>query len=64
MLVDTTAAELNLKQPHEIRLYSRAFDRLARAAVYLSAARSLVVAAMEALPEPEPTELDDLRAGD
>lgn len=50
--VETLAASLNLAQPHEIQLYAKVFDRLAKAAHYTAAARSLINDALARLPSP------------
>ncbi|MCI0685786.1 MAG: helix-turn-helix domain-containing protein [Sporichthyaceae bacterium] len=52
VLVETFSAELNLAQPHELQLYSKLYSRLAHAAVYTAAARSLVLGAIAELPAP------------
>jgi hypothetical protein len=40
--VETYSAELNLRQPHEIELYSSTFERLAAVASYGGAARAII----------------------
>lgn len=45
--VETISAELTINQPREIALYVRAFDGLARQAVYGTAARSLIASALD-----------------
>jgi transcriptional regulator with XRE-family HTH domain len=40
--VETYSAELNLRQPHEIELYSSTFERLAAIASYRGAARAII----------------------
>jgi hypothetical protein len=40
--VETYSAELNLRQPHEIELYARTFERLATVASYGRAAREII----------------------
>ena len=48
VLVETPTAELTITQPREIAVYARTFAELAAMAVYGSAARSLITAAIEA----------------
>ncbi len=50
VLVETPTAELTITQPREISVYLRTFSELAAMAVYGSTARSLIAAAIEALP--------------
>lgn len=45
--VETISAELAISQPREIALYAKAFDELARQAVYGQAARALILRALE-----------------
>jgi transcriptional regulator with XRE-family HTH domain len=47
VLIETISAELTLTQPQEISQHLKAFDRLAAAAVYGSAARRIVMRALE-----------------
>ena len=47
--VEIYSAELNLRQPQEIELYSGIFERHAAAASYGSAARSIIARVMEEL---------------
>ncbi len=51
VLVETLAAELNLAQPQEVRFYSAIYRQLAQVALYTSAARALVTAALQDLPQ-------------
>jgi hypothetical protein len=52
VLVETIAAELTLKQPQEIALYTRVFERLASVASYGSDARGIVTRVLDELSEP------------
>ncbi len=52
VLVETIAAELTLKQPQEIALYARVFERLASVASYGSDARGIVTRVLDELSEP------------
>ncbi|WP_200825649.1 hypothetical protein [Kibdelosporangium aridum] len=45
--METISAELTVSQPREIALYAKAFDELAKQAVYGQAARALVTAALK-----------------
>jgi hypothetical protein len=56
VLVETPSAELTITQPREIDVYLRTFDELAAMAVYGSAARSLITAAIAALVSKSPGE--------
>lgn len=47
VMVEGTAAELTITQPREIAVYGRAFDILAKQAVYGGAARDLIRAALD-----------------
>jgi transcriptional regulator with XRE-family HTH domain len=47
--VETQSAELNLAQPQEIELYRRVFDELAAVASYASAARAIILRAIDDL---------------
>jgi transcriptional regulator with XRE-family HTH domain len=47
--VETYSAELNLRQPQEIELYSRVFEQHAAVASYGSAARAIIARVMEDL---------------
>jgi transcriptional regulator with XRE-family HTH domain len=47
--VETYSAELNLRQPQEIELYSNIFEQLAAVASYRAAARSIIGRAMDEL---------------
>lgn len=47
--VETLTAEINIKDPEEIQVYARAFDRLRQMAVFGPAARALVTAQLTAL---------------
>jgi hypothetical protein len=47
--VETYSAELNLRQPQEIELYSNVFDQLAAVASYGGAARAIITRVMEDL---------------
>jgi transcriptional regulator with XRE-family HTH domain len=49
VLVETIAAELTLKQPQEIALYTQVFERLASVASYGTDARRIVIAVLEDL---------------
>jgi len=49
VLIETPSAELTITQPREIAIYARTFAELASMAVYGSAARTLIMAAIEAL---------------
>lgn len=49
VLFETISAEVKLTQPQEVKVYARAFERLAASAVYGRAARSLITAAIEEL---------------
>ena len=51
VMVETISAELTITQGREIALYVKAFQALSAQAVYGAAARSLIVAALHALPE-------------
>ncbi len=50
VMVETVSAELTITQSREIGLYVKAFQALAARAVYGAEARSLIIAAMDALP--------------
>lgn len=52
VLVETMSAELDLRQPAEVELYSGAFDELAAVASYGRSARAIINAAIDEL-EPE-----------
>jgi transcriptional regulator with XRE-family HTH domain len=54
--VETYSAELNLRQPHEIELYTATFEKLAAVASYGGAARAIINRAIADLTPPEPTE--------
>jgi hypothetical protein len=47
--VETYSAELNLAQPQEIELYGRVFEQLAAVASYGSAARAVILRAIDDL---------------
>jgi transcriptional regulator with XRE-family HTH domain len=47
--IETYSAELNLRQPQEIELYSNVFEQLAAVASYGSAARAIITCVMEDL---------------
>ncbi|RSS59588.1 helix-turn-helix transcriptional regulator [Streptomyces sp. WAC01280] len=49
--VELLSAQVNITQPSEIQLYEAAFEELRSMAVYGPAARSLIVDAIEALPD-------------
>jgi hypothetical protein len=49
VLVETPTAELTITQPREIGIYVRTFAELASMAVYGPAARTLIMAAIEAI---------------
>jgi uncharacterized protein DUF5753 len=49
VVMETPTAELTITQPREIAVYVRVFSELASMAVYGSAARSLIVKAIEAI---------------
>ncbi|GIH16085.1 helix-turn-helix domain-containing protein [Rugosimonospora africana] len=49
--IETYTAELTVTQPREIALYSKAFEGLARSAVYGQAARNLITQALNDLSE-------------
>jgi transcriptional regulator with XRE-family HTH domain len=51
VMVETISAELTVTQSREIALYAKAFHALSARAVYGTDARSLIVAALNALPE-------------
>jgi hypothetical protein len=51
VLVETPTAELTITQPREIAIYARTFAELSSMAVYGPAARTLVMAAIEALEQ-------------
>lgn len=53
--VETYSAELNLRQPHEIELYSSTFEKLAAVASYGGAARAIINRVISDLA-PEPPE--------
>ncbi|MGE5287659.1 MAG: helix-turn-helix domain-containing protein [Micromonosporaceae bacterium] len=52
--VETYSAELNLRQPQEIELYSSVFDKLAAMASYGSAARAIIVSVIDDLAAQAP----------
>lgn len=54
--VETYSAELNLRQPHEIELYTATFEKLAAVACYGAAARQIINHAIQDLAPPEPPE--------
>lgn len=54
--VETYSAELNLRQPHEIKLYTTTFEKLAAVASYGGAARALINRAITDLTPSEPPE--------
>jgi hypothetical protein len=54
--VETYSAELNLRQPHEIELYTATFEKLAAVASYGGAARAIINRAIADLTPPEPPE--------
>jgi hypothetical protein len=47
--IETYSAELNLRQPQEIELYSNVFEQLAAVASYGGAARTIITRVMEDL---------------
>ena len=49
VLVETPTAEMTVTQPREVAVYARTFAELASMAVYGSAARAVIMAAIEAL---------------
>lgn len=49
--VETFSAELNLRQPHEIELYSRIFEQLAALASYGGSARAIITKVIDDLVE-------------
>jgi transcriptional regulator with XRE-family HTH domain len=51
--VETYSAELNLRQPHEIELYSSTFEKLAAVASYGGAARTIINRAIQELAPDE-----------
>lgn len=51
VMVETVSAELTITHGREIALYAKAFQALSAQAVYGPAARSMIVAALHALPE-------------
>lgn len=51
--VETYSAELNLRQPHEIELYTATFEKLAAVASYGGAARAIVNRTIADLTPPE-----------
>lgn len=53
--IETYSAELNLRQPQEIELYSRIFEQLASVASYGGSARAIITRVMQDLAE----EVDD-----
>ena len=54
--VETYSAELNLRQPHEIELYTATFEKLAAVAGYGAAARSIINRAIVDLAQDQPDE--------
>jgi transcriptional regulator with XRE-family HTH domain len=54
--VETYSAELNLRQPHEIELYTATFEKLAVVASYGAAARAIINRTIADLTPPEPPE--------
>lgn len=54
--VETYSAELNLRQPHEIELYTATFEKLAAVASYGAAARAIIKRVIQDLAPPEPSE--------
>jgi transcriptional regulator with XRE-family HTH domain len=52
--VETYTAELNLRQPHEIELYTATFEKLAAVASYGSAARAIINRAIADLSSAHP----------
>ncbi|MGH3782311.1 MAG: helix-turn-helix domain-containing protein [Pseudonocardiaceae bacterium] len=54
--VETYSAELNLRQPHEIELYTATFEKLAAVASYGAAARAIINRAIADMSPPEPSE--------
>lgn len=54
--VETYSAELNLRQPHEIELYTATFEKLAAVASYGGAARGIISRVIQDLTPPEPPE--------
>jgi transcriptional regulator with XRE-family HTH domain len=53
VMVETISAELTVTQSREIALYTKAFQALSARAVYGAQARSLILAALDALSEPD-----------
>lgn len=51
--VETYSAELNLRQPHEIELYTSTFEKLAKVASYGAAARAIINRAIRDLTPDE-----------
>lgn len=54
--VETYSAELNLRQPHEIELYTTTFEKLAAVASYGGAARAIMNRAIADLTPSEPSD--------
>lgn len=54
--IETYSAELNLRQPHEIELYTATFEKLAAVASYGAAARVIIKRAIQDLTPLEPLE--------
>ncbi|TDC79963.1 helix-turn-helix domain-containing protein [Streptomyces hainanensis] len=52
--VETYSAELNLRQPHEIHLYTSTFEKLAAVASYRGAARAIINRAIHDLTPDQP----------
>jgi len=52
--VETYSAELNLRQPQEIELYSSIFARLAAVAGYSSVARAIITRVIDHLASEAP----------
>lgn len=57
--VETYTAELTITQPREIALYEKAFDGLARSALYGQAARGLITDALNDLSVSEVSNAED-----
>jgi transcriptional regulator with XRE-family HTH domain len=54
--VETYSAELNLRQPYEVELYTTTFEKLAAVASYGGAARAIISRAITDLAPPDPSE--------
>lgn len=62
VLIETYSAELDLRQPQEIKLYAKVFEELAAVASYGRAARAIITRVIDDLAEEMPDDASDFQA--